>query len=62
VGASADGQVSKAVLDATDVVIEAPGDVLRLAVPIMSYNERLGVLIVDYRVPEAQPAQAAALP
>jgi hypothetical protein len=56
----ADGVVSKNILDTDDVVIEELGAILRLGVPIMSFNEKLGVLVLDYqprdsRAPKPQP-------
>ena len=40
--------VSKALLEATDVASEESGTSLRLAVPVMAFDRRLGTLIVDY--------------
>jgi hypothetical protein len=56
----ADGVVSQKIMDADDVVIEELGATLRLGVPIMSFNEKLGVLVLDYqprdsRTPKSQP-------
>jgi hypothetical protein len=47
---SADGLFSKAIRDADDIVIEDSDPLLRLGVPIMSLNEKLGVLVMDYRL------------
>jgi hypothetical protein len=44
----ADATVSKAFLEANDSSVEETGGALRLAVPIMGFDERLGVLVVDY--------------
>jgi hypothetical protein len=46
--------VSQAILDAQDTVIERPDSILRLGVPIMSFNEKLGILVVDYRLQDRQ--------
>jgi len=35
-------------LEATDVASEESGTSLRLAVPVMAFDRRLGTLIVDY--------------
>lgn len=40
--------VSKALLEAPDVASEEAGAQLRLAVPVMAFDRRLGTLIVDY--------------
>jgi len=44
----ADQVVSQSIRDAESVQIEKHDSVLRLGVPIMSLNEKLGVLVVDY--------------
>ena len=44
----AEGLVSKGLLEAADVAVEESGTTLRLAVPVMGFDRRLGVLIVDY--------------
>ncbi len=44
----ADGLVSKALLEATDVAVEEAGTTLRLGVPVMGFDKRLGLLVVDY--------------
>jgi hypothetical protein len=40
--------VSKALLEATDVAVEESSTTLRLAVPVMGFDRRLGLLVVDY--------------
>ena len=45
---SADQVVSQAIQDAENVLIEKSDSVFRLGVPIMSFNEKLGILVVDY--------------
>jgi hypothetical protein len=45
---SADQVVSQAILDAESVLIEKSDSVYRLGVPIMSFNEKLGIMVVDY--------------
>jgi hypothetical protein len=63
VGQPAQDVVSKAVLEATGVTVEESEGVQRLAVPVMSFNERLAVLAVDYRpVGEAAQAPTQTLP
>lgn len=47
----ADQIVSQAIRDAESVLIEKSDSVFRLGVPIMSFNEKLGVLVVDYEPP-----------
>jgi len=60
----AENVVSRAVLETADVLVEQSKSTVRLAVPIMSFDERLGVLVVDYRVepPPGTPAQPPAQP
>ena len=50
----ADQVVSQAIQNAESVLVEKSDSVLRLSVPIMSLNEKLGVLVVDYE-PQAKP-------
>jgi hypothetical protein len=52
---SADALASKAIRQATEVVIEEPGEFIRMGVPIMGFDERLAVLVVDYAPPPAAP-------
>jgi len=40
--------VPKAILDAPDVSLEAAGGLLRLGVPVMGFDRRLGLLVIDY--------------
>jgi hypothetical protein len=47
--------VSKAIREATDVVVEESGDVIRVGVPVMGFDGRLGVLVVDYAPPAPAP-------
>jgi hypothetical protein len=44
----AESLVKPALLGASDVVSEESGSSLRLAVPVMAFDRRLGTLIVDY--------------
>lgn len=44
----ADALVSKTILDATDVVIEPAGSTFRMGLPIMGFDRRFGVLVIDY--------------
>ena len=44
----ADLVVSQTIQDAESVLIEKSDSILRLGVPIMSFNEKLGILVVDY--------------
>jgi hypothetical protein len=48
----ADQVISRAIQDAESVLIEKSDSVFRMGVPIMSFNEKLGILVVDY---EPQP-------
>jgi hypothetical protein len=50
---SAEPLVSKAIRSATDVVIEEPGDFIRMGVPVMGFDDRMGVLVIDYAPPTA---------
>jgi len=52
---SADPLVSKAIREATDVVVEEAGDFIRLGVPVMGFDDRMGVLVVDYAPPAPAP-------
>ena len=45
---TADQVVSQTIRDAESIRIEKHDSVLRLGVPIMNLNEKLGVLVVDY--------------
>lgn len=45
---AADGTVSKALLEAPDVTIEEAGGLLRLGVPVMGFDRRLGLLVIEY--------------
>ena len=45
---AADAFVSKTILDAPDVTIEEAGGLIRLGVPVMGFDRRLGVLVIDY--------------
>ncbi len=40
--------VSKALLESADVAVEESGTTLRMAVPVMGFDRRLGTLVVDY--------------
>ncbi len=56
---SADRVVSKSILGSEDIVVEQSESDLRLAVPIMSFNKKIGILVMDYRprftsTPQAQ--------
>jgi hypothetical protein len=44
----ADQVVSQAIQDAESVLIEKLDSTLRMGVPIMSFNEKIGVLVLDY--------------
>jgi hypothetical protein len=57
---SADALASKAIRTATEVVIEEPGDFIRMGVPIMGFDERMAILVVDYAPPAA--VEEAAVP
>jgi len=50
----ADQVVSQAIRDAESIRIEKSDSMLRLGVPIMSLNEKLGILVVDYRPQDSQ--------
>ncbi len=50
----ADSVVSQAIQNADNIVIEESESFLRLGVPIMSFNEKLGILVVDYRPQDSQ--------
>jgi hypothetical protein len=52
---SAEPLVSKEIRNATDVVVEEPGDFIRMGVPVMGFDDRMGVLVVDYAPPPAAP-------
>ena len=45
---AADTLVPKAILDAPDVSLETAGGLLRLGVPVMGFDRRLGLLVIDY--------------
>lgn len=45
---AADGLVSKAILDAVDVTVEVIGTGMRMGVPVMGFDRKLGVLVIDY--------------
>ena len=49
--------VSKAIREAIDVVVEESGDSTRIGVPIMGFDDRLGVLVVDYAPQTQQDSQ-----
>jgi hypothetical protein len=40
--------VSQTIRDAENILIEKSESVLRMGVPIMSFNEKIGILVVDY--------------
>ena len=44
----ADQVVSHSIQDAESVLIEKSDATLRMGVPIMSFNEKMGILVVDY--------------
>jgi hypothetical protein len=44
----ADSVLSKALLESPDVAFEEAGTALRMAVPVMGFDRRLGTLVVDY--------------
>ncbi len=50
----ADSMVSRSIQDAESVVVEKSDSTLRLGVPIMSFNEKIGILVVDYRLQDPQ--------
>jgi hypothetical protein len=50
---SAEPLVSREIRNATDVVIEEPGDFIRMGVPVMGFDDRMGVLVIDYAPPPA---------
>ena len=45
---AADASVSKSLLEAPDVTLEEAGGLLRLGVPVMGFDRRLGLLVIDY--------------
>jgi len=45
---AADAFVSKTIIEAPDVMLEEVGGVLRLGVPVMGFDRRLGLLVIDY--------------
>jgi hypothetical protein len=45
---AADAHVSKALLEAKDATLEESGTQLRLGVPVMGFDRRLGLLVIDY--------------
>jgi hypothetical protein len=47
---SAVGLFSKAIREADDIVIEDSESLLRMGVPIMSFNEKLGILVMEYHL------------
>ncbi len=47
----ADQVVSQQIRDAESVLIEKSESILRMGVPIMSFNEKMGILVVDYKPP-----------
>ena len=51
---SGDRVVSSAIMEAEDAVIERTESRIRLGIPIMSFNEKLGILVVDYQVKRAE--------
>ena len=58
---AADKVVSQAIQDAENVLIEKSDSIMRLGVPIMSFSEKLGILVVDYEPPtEADEPQTDA--
>ncbi len=48
---AADQVVSQTIQDAENALIEESDFALRLGVPIMSFNEKIGILVVDYEPP-----------
>jgi hypothetical protein len=52
---SAEPLASKEIRNATDVVVEEAGEFIRMAVPVMGFDERMGVLVVDYAPPPTAP-------
>jgi hypothetical protein len=54
----ADKVVSQAIQNAENVLVEGSDSLLRLGVPIMSLNEKLGILVVDYEPPAQLQRQA----
>jgi hypothetical protein len=53
---SAEALASPAIRTATEVVIEEPGEFIRMGVPIMGFDERMAVLVIDYAPPAAADA------
>jgi hypothetical protein len=51
----ADQVVSQRIQEAESALIEKSDSAMRLGVPIMSFNEKMGILVMDY---EAQSSQA----
>ena len=51
---SGDRVVSSAIMEAEDAVIERTESRIRLGIPIMSFNEKLGILVVDYQIKRAE--------
>jgi hypothetical protein len=47
--------VSQTIRNAKEVVIEPSESGLRMAVPIMSFNEKIGILVMDYTPVDFQP-------
>jgi hypothetical protein len=45
---AAETVISKSLLEASDVEVEESGSTLRMAVPIVGFDRRLGTLVIDY--------------
>jgi hypothetical protein len=45
---SAASLVSKTLLETADIAVEESGTTLRMAVPVMGFDRRLGTLVIDY--------------
>ena len=63
-GQPGSGLVSAALLDATELTFEEKPPGLRLAIPVMGFDEKVGVLVLDYTLPdpEMKSPPAAASP
>jgi hypothetical protein len=53
-GQPAESVASPAIRDTKTVLIEPSESGLRLGIPIMSFNEKIGILVMDYTPPDSQ--------
>jgi hypothetical protein len=61
-GQPAASLVPASVLQATNVVLEESGDSIHMAVPVMAFDSRIGVMVLDYSPRDAAGAPAPAPP